>query len=237
MPNACIAPLRQYGFCRASRPRGVALVMVLLLLAALAAIALWATRQSLFGESMARNQISQQTARQAAEAALRDAERDLMLPTGELMPDALCERSGSRPVLSSIWAFDPLCSGGQCRFDAATYTSSKWSLASNSAGAGLGEPWWPAGKGGLWNNDFGLKPRREDGAGAHCSFTGGVSLGTFTGAAPIRGVALQPEYLIEYFAKEGGRNALFRITARGFGYSQRTQVVLQSYFTPETGAN
>jgi len=62
------------------------------------------------------------------------------------------------------------------------------------------------------------------------TFTGGVPLGTFTGTPPIRGVALQPEYLIEYVRRGSSEDDFFRITARGFGYRAGTEVVMQSYF-------
>ena len=82
------------------------------------------------------------------------------------------------------------------------------------------------------------------------SFIGGVPLGTYTGVPAVRGVAKQPEYLIEVFRRKHVRinleetqvtstgekanqwSTMYRITARGFGYSRRTQVVLQSVFFP-----
>lgn len=45
-------------------------------------------------------------------------------------------------------------------------------------------------------------------------------------------MAHQPEYLIEIIERGSGRLPFFRITARGFGASENTEVVLQSYFQP-----
>ena len=56
------------------RQRGVALVVVLLFLVAITGISVWTVRQSMLAEGMARNQMDQEVARQAAESALRDAE-------------------------------------------------------------------------------------------------------------------------------------------------------------------
>ncbi|MEO8120703.1 MAG: PilX N-terminal domain-containing pilus assembly protein, partial [Rhodoferax sp.] len=53
--------------------RGVSLVIVMLFLVAITGITVWAARQSMLGEGMARNQLDLEVARQAAEAALRDA--------------------------------------------------------------------------------------------------------------------------------------------------------------------
>lgn len=213
---------RQGGACS---QRGVAMAVVLMFLLIITGLALFSARYATMGESMARNQLDAERARQAAESALRDAERDLLLADGVLPSGALCDRSSVRPVFANFSAFSNSCPQGQCAMAANTYTSSDYSDGSNA------EPWWPAAQGGLWNNNFDSKPR---GTTPSCTFTGGVPLGTFTGAAAIAGVARQPEYLIELIRRGGGRVVYFRITARGFGTSERTQVVLQSYFQPFT---
>jgi len=162
--------------------------------------------------------------RQAAEAALRDAERDLLLvlDTG-LMPDgAVCPRNEDRPIRDKTGPgfFGETCPRGQCRqplsyYDASNYTNDP---PDNP------HPWWPSGdKGGLWGNNS------IDDAG-DCTFTGAVRLGTFTGTPAVRGVARQPEYLIEYMAR--GDDIVMRITARGFGADIGTETVVQSYFRP-----
>jgi type IV pilus assembly protein PilX len=225
--------------------RGVALVMVLLFLVAITGLTVWAARQAMLGEGMSRNQQDLEVARQAAESALRDAERDLkgVKPLETLVPQTASLNFSSCTRASEILpsSFDGSCTKGLCRVDDAAYANSQWNIAASGSPANS-EPWWPVGKGGLWGSvnssgDASGKPiRMRPTPATNCSFTGGVPLGTFTGAPAIRGVAAQPEYLIEYFRRSiPGRKemSVYRITARGFGYSTRTQVVLQSTFLPD----
>lgn len=211
--------------------RGLALVIVMIFLSAITGITIWAVRQSLMGEGMARNQLDLAVARQAAEAALRDAERDIMNVSLAVLPNASCSRGQEAPLGKK--GFTQLCAQGLCEINSDIYATAGWSagLAANA------EPWWPSGKGGQWNNTFADKPSRQPVNTHNCStFTGGVPMGTFTGATAITGVAVQPEYLIEYFTRVSPISlkptAHYRITARGFGYTQRTQVVLQTIFVP-----
>ncbi len=214
-----------------SAQRGLSLVIVLMFLLAITGITVWSARQSMLGEGMSRNQLDLEVARQAAEAALRDAERDLMNLTETIRPNASCTRGLDRPTIASD--FTDTCTGGLCFFPDARYASSNWSDA-DSDHPTLAEPWWPTSKAGLWNNTFDDKPAPP--VKDKCGFTGGVPLGTFTGIAPIQGVAVQPEYLIEFFQKVSNGTYqvtnTYRITARGFGYTQRTQVVLQTIYIP-----
>jgi type IV pilus assembly protein PilX len=210
--------------------RGIALPVVLMILLALTGLALFSARYATLSESSARNQLDAERARQAAESALRDAERDILLADMETRPGAPCTR-GPR-VLSRIGDFGgpsgTACPQGQCLGPTSDPISPRpdWSGAGTNA-----EPWWPESKGGLWNNDVASKP--SPGSSATCgTFSGGVPLGTYTGVAQISGVAQQPEYLIELIRRAGGDNMFFRITARGFGATDRTQVVMQSYFQP-----
>ncbi|MCW7539175.1 PilX N-terminal domain-containing pilus assembly protein [Aquabacterium sp. A7-Y] len=211
-----------------SSQRGVALVVVLIFLLAVTAIGVFGARNVIVSERMARNQLDAQVARQAAEAALRDAERDIMLPNHEPRANAPCTRTlYERPVVFGASSFQRTCLRGQCEFGLDYYQAADYSTA--TADSETGEPWWPESKGGLWNNNFATKPSRTS-TGTCATFTGAVPLGTFTGAPMLTGVARQPEYLIEYIHR--GNTDYFRISARGFGYSQATQVVLQSYFRP-----
>ena len=218
-----------------SSQEGVALVVILLFLVAITGLTVWAARQSMLGEGMARNQLELEVARQAAESALRDAERDLMNMTASTLTNASCTRGRARPPIASD--FSDLCVLGMCLRSETAYASSSWQ-AGSAATAANSEPWWPTGKGGQWNNIFDDKPNRAATSldTSHCVFNGAVPLGTFTGVPPIRGVANQPEYIIEYFVRSSNityqPTNTYRITARGFGYLRRTQVVLQSYFVP-----
>jgi type IV pilus assembly protein PilX len=219
---------------RHRRQSGVSLVVVLLFLLALTGLTIWAARQSLLGEGIARNQQDLQVARQAAEAALRDAERDIVnVNYSGVLSNASCNRGYYIPEATGY--FNTSCTAGLCiRTD--DYVNSNWSLAAEGSLANS-EPWWPKGKGGLWNDTVANKPGRQPVSTTNCStFTGAVPMGTYTGAPIIRGVAKQPEYLLEFFKRVqiGGKTInAYRITARGFGYTTRTQVVLQSVFIPE----
>jgi type IV pilus assembly protein PilX len=210
---------------------GVALIVVLIFIVAFTSLALYSARDVSLGERLARNQLDAQVAREAAEAALRDAEFDLMLFKNEtLRTGAYCFRGvDARPVNSAggITGFSATCSKGQCNLPEANYSNSNYSLGASTL-ANF-EPWWPAAKGGLWNDDLTTKPT---GVNVNCSFNGGVPYGTFTGRASIIGVSRQPEYLIELFTRNPFSNSFVRITARGFGRNPNTEIVLQSYFRP-----
>ena len=209
-----------------SRPaRGLALPVVLVFVLVLTLTALFGMRTAIFGEGISRNQLDLQLARQAAEAALRDAERDLLLASGDQVTGARCARNARRPLTGGALAdFDASCTAGQCL--GVDGRDSDYAARTNP------QPWWPshsvASKSGQWNDDLGTKPEAGKDSSALCgTFTGGVPLGTYTAAPLVAGVARQPEYLIEIF----GSNDLFRITARGFGADARTEVMLQSNFS------
>jgi type IV pilus assembly protein PilX len=205
----------------------LSLVVVLLFLICITSIAVLSARKATLEEGLGRNQLDMEAARQAAESALRDAERDLS--------GAVIDVSNASCTRPEVWLFDSDCPQGLCRQAADSYyAASDWSAAT-SGSTTSSEPWWPTSKGGLWNDSFDDKPSRTPKTNTNCSsFKGGVPLGTFTGATAIAGVAVQPEYLIEYFLKKDGQGGkevdTYRITARGFGYTRRTQVVLQTVF-------
>lgn len=202
---------------RTRKQNGVALFVVMMFVIILSGMAAFSVRNATLGEKLARNQLDRSIAVQAAEAALRDAERDLFLRVKPAA--ALCDRIARLERPASTTTFIPkgnwssTCTAGQCMFDSSAYT----------LGAA---PWRPSDPTSnvpsvnIWNNDSTTK------SGAQCNFTGGVPLGKFTGAAPFLGVAKQPEYLMEYF--QVGRSNIVRVTARGFGADPNTEVVLQS---------
>ena len=217
-----------------ARQRGVSLIIVLMFLVAITGISLWAARYSMMSEGMARNEMDREAARQAAESALRDAERDIMNITATLLPNASCTRGRTRPPIATD--FSANCTQGLCVRPEAEYMTLDWSKAAGNKA--LAEYWWPKSKNGSWNDKGDTKPDRVPVVSANnCSgFTGGVRLGTYTGVPAVGGVAQQPEYLIERFNKISGLlkkpTEVYRITARGYGYSTRTQVVLQTIFVP-----
>lgn len=211
--------------------QGVSLPVVLMFLLVITIIGTLGMRRATTGETLSRNQLDYEVARQATEAALRDAERDLLMNATALVPNALCARNDDRPLAGALRApnFDNTCPRGQCRFDLAYYDSSNYTTVNNP------EPWWPTtnGKKGLWEGvpaTPSTKPSDAAGAGTNCTFKGSVPLGTFTGVKRFAGVARQPEYLIEYLARSDEK--VMRITARGFGADINTEVVMQTYFRP-----
>lgn len=222
MPLPSRSPRRPANRAKAS---GIALVVVLMFLLVLTSLAIFSARYATLGENMARNQLDQERARQAAEAALRDAERDLLLPQTGRPPNSRCDRGPDRPVVLRVAAFTGDCLRGQCAPPPLGATQANWATRANA------EVWWP-GNGGQWNNTPANKPSVANGVNTNCAFTGGVPLGTFTGAPELVGVARQPEYLIEFFSRANGTADFFRITARGFGLNATTEVVVQTYFRP-----
>jgi type IV pilus assembly protein PilX len=204
---------------------GVSLPIVLMFLLVITILGTLGIKRATTGEILSRNQLDYEVARQAAEAALRDAERDLLLNASNRMPNALCERGADRPLSRRVAYFSPDCVRGQCQFENKYYKESNYSVTPNPKNP---EPWWPTSKGGLWGNDPDKKPSDSKGVGKNCIFNGAVPLGTFTGVQRIAGVEQQPEYLIEYLKR--GDQLRMRITARGFGADLNTEVVMQSYF-------
>ena len=203
----------------AAGQRGIALPIVLVFLLIITIAATFGVRRATLNEGITRNQLDYEVARQAAEAALRDAERDLVLVTSPAA--ATCARAGDRPLLNRTGdpSFNTSCVRGQCRFDLAYYSTSDYTASPPTNP----QPWWPTTKLGLWN-DTGVDPASS------CTFNGAVPIGTFTGNPKVSGVKRQPEYLIEYLKR--GDSTVFRITARGFGADINTETVVQSYFKP-----
>jgi type IV pilus assembly protein PilX len=194
--------------------QGVALFIVLSFLVVLTGLGVFAARNSTLGERQARAQLDRNLATQAAEAALRDAERDLFQPapaaTAPCNRTTLNERPLSPDTLTDeFWGTQ--CTRGQCFFDAAYY---KGTSGAQQA------PWRIAAGGGVWNDNQTSKI-------GSCTFTGGIPIGTFTTGVPMQGVSRQPEYMMEFFRLPNFVN-IVRITARGFGADPRTEVMLQS---------
>lgn len=189
--------------------RGVVLITVLIFLVALTLLALTSIRSSTIGERAARNNIDKLVATQAAEAALRDAQADILWQTSEGLSCAgdpvtksasnpLCRPDSERPIIGSpinrSFNGDNSCTLGQCFVDASI---------------GFSIPVWQDAN--QWKN--------------------GVVYGKYTGAPVIPGVSNQPLYLIEGFYLQG-KWKVFRISAIGYGADQNTQVLLQSIFVP-----
>lgn len=201
-----------------SRMAGIALPVVLMFLLVITIAAVFGIRRSTLGEGITRNQLDYEIARQSAEAALRDAERDLFSSYSVKPANAACDRSTDRPLkdklVPGLW--ESTCPKGQCRASPDALAASDYATMTNA------QAWWPVAKGGLWGDNTAIP--------ANCAFSGGVPIGTFTGTPDIGGVARQPEYLIEWIDRQS--DPVMRITARGFGADLNTEVVLQSYVRP-----
>lgn len=201
--------------------RGIALPLVLVLLTIVLIGTAVGLRRASLTEGLSRNQLDVEIARQAAEAALRDGERDLRLPDGAQVGAAPCARGDERAIDAPGARAEPYfatnCPRGQCGFALSYYAASNYAAATNPA------PWWPTERLGQWTNVAPNLPA------ACATFRGGVPLGTFTDTPRMVGVARQPEYLLEHMGYDEDK-FLFRITARGFGADEATEVVLQTYF-------
>jgi type IV pilus assembly protein PilX len=215
--------------------RGVSMIIVLVFIVILTSLGTYALRRALLIENVSRNTLDLQVAKQAAQAALRDGERDVLLGDGILKTNAICARGSARPVPvqtgaggfdQSLW--NATCPAGQCivgrgkRGEA--YVGSNFSDNTTPV-----QPWWPSSDPNtpppIWNNTISTKPNTGN-AGACTTFTGGVPYGTYTGAQAVTGVIRQPEYLIEVV--QTGFIEYFRITARGWGMNTDSEVMLQS---------
>jgi type IV pilus assembly protein PilX len=195
--------------------------VVLLFLLIITIAATFGVRRATVAEGMSRNQLDYEVSRQAAEAALRDGERDLQL--GMLSPGGDCTRGADRDSgnigATSYWNLT--CPRGQCSASDIGYYKSSNYAATPTVNP---NPWWPDSKGGQWNDSRASSPPST------CAFNGGVPIGTFTGKPKVRGVARQPEYLLELM--DFGEDRLYRITARGFGADLRTETVVQAFYRP-----
>lgn len=212
---------------RCNRPQGVALVVVMIFIVALSLLGAFSMNSANLSERLARNKLDLQLAREAAEAGLRDAEVDLQLASDVQRPGANCARTSQRPLKDNLAWFGSSCLMGQCRFGNTYYTNADYALSTSTTGTG--EPWWPVVKGGQWNDNLTTKPTALN---TNCGFNGAVPYGTFTGRALLPGVSRQPEYLIELIQRPQFGGDLYRITSRGFGRGNLTEVVLQTYFKP-----
>lgn len=208
--------------------RGIALPLVLLFLLIITIAATFGIRRATLNEGITRNQLDYEVSRQAAEAALRDGERDANLQGN--VAGAPCARNAARPIetlKTGMQFFNPTCLRGQCRMDGDALYYDASDFAANPPINP--QPWWPTARGrlGQWtvNQVFPV---------ASCNFNGSVPIGTFTGVLPVRGVARQPEYLIEFLTRgSDATERTIRVTARGFGADITTETVVQSYFKPK----
>lgn len=208
---------------RRSTQAGMSMVVVLIMLSAIFVIVAFGARIALLGERSARNDRDRQVAYQAAEAALGDAEIDIMGPnTGANRRDSFLNAKTSAsyfpfPSGSPTW----LCGIGRT------------TTALNPADLGLCglAPGSPA-SAALTSGVFSANPSDSNrGYVQYGELTNrSVELPTGSAGLPI----LPPRYVIEYVGyylpDQNAQSPVraFRVTALGYGLSLQTTVALQS---------
>ncbi len=191
-------------------------------------LGLAAMQSSTLQERMAGNQRDRSIALQAAELALRDAERDLGSLRADGTSTCLGGASGCRSTLArptdagyrqGFWVMGPDilqtwtagCLLGQC-----------WSMDSTTAVA----PVWDDTQAN-WSPQTGSSGTLPT-----------IAYGTYTGATAIPDVAAQPRYILEAFPAgndpygTGSQGLVFRVTVRAVGQNPNTVVMLQSVTMP-----
>lgn len=189
------------------RQRGAALLVATCVMLVLLLLGVSAARSALNAEKAARGDRDRQVALQAAEAALGDAERDIQ---GGSEPES---RRAAMFAFGSAVGFVDGCGGGDDNLGLCRRVAAR------------GVPAWQLAR---------LSERDSRDART-------IEYGRFTGAAMpyARGPlpARAPRYIIEQvpYVRAGedaakGNVNFYRITAIGFGASDSTRVVLQSYY-------
>lgn len=194
--------------------RGVALWVVLTLTLLLGLLAMSQTSGVLSQFKGARNERDMTIARQAAEAALRDAEAEVT-----------CQVWQAGVLTPSTFADQPEL-GSHCDSLAPTCTS-LMPLQERPGVRLLGKSPATAPAAINW-----AQPR-----GACADGACGVERGTKTAAPALSEVAQQPKYHVDVLDADltgtpGAAIPLFRITARGYGATAATVVDLQEVFRP-----
>lgn len=214
---------------------GFVLITALIFLVILAVLGISSMQASTLQERMAGNLRDRNIALQAAELALRDAERDLgALKANVAFPitaASFCAAgaTGCRPAGArasgfadrvGFWSFSsalkqtwtPNCTAGQCD-----------SIDKTGAAAPV------------WDDTQANWAPQTGSTGTNPT----VKYGTYTGAPDIPGLAQQPRYIMEIFYKYdptgtgGSSKVVFRITVRAVGQNPNTVVVLQSVTMPQ----
>jgi type IV pilus assembly protein PilX len=207
-----------------SPQRGFSLIVVLLILIVTTVLGVGAAQVSLVNERGARNDRDTEVAFQAAEAALLDAESDVLGPNDSAQ-QRLCLFSSQ-----DVAAFVAGCGGagdhqGLCA-PGEPGTEPAWMGADFSAGSGKSV--------------------------AYGTFTGQTYFSGDAGTGSSRAGALParaPRYIVEAIRNRGGwqvnalqsasaRSAsyIFRVTAIGYGMRDETQVVLQTNLYKSTAS-
>lgn len=186
-----------------SQQSGAALVVGLIFLVILTLLGLTAMQTGILEERMAGNSRDRNIAFQAAEAALRDGEHDVLgvQPNGSVI-------TTTRPTgrIQGMQAATSACSTGLC---------------CNPSASGLTcvEPATP-----VYTQ---LKPNVSPGV-VYGTYTGATQI-VYTVGSNVQALPAQPQYLIEPFMGGTG-DKYFRISARGYGVNTSTTVTLQEIY-------
>lgn len=236
---------------RQQSQQGFVLVTSLIFLIVLSLLGVMALRGTLFGERIAANDRDLALAREFAELALRDGERDILglhfdgvtyCRTATNTNCTTVRPQGTRPTnvtdAGNFWiAANPIIDDiGSDNGGRGGDASIRGLYTARSATA-CGMPVW---SGADWGDN--ANPARSC-AGTISAAVPTVVYGTFTNA-PFNGPngTVRPRYIIEMFRADDlnitptSNKLFFRITAVGFGRTQgvagRTSVTLQSVFSP-----
>jgi type IV pilus assembly protein PilX len=196
--------------------RGAVLVIALLFMTILTILGVTAMTATTYEERLAGNARDAGTAFQAAEAALRDARRDL---NGIIVPATWA--NVRNPPISGKTGF------GDGTADADNGTCGTATAAPMTLGLCRPFP---------YNATKGIAPPFNNTISLTASPS--VEYGTYTGAPALRGVRVQPRYYIEvmclpqFGGSLGDPNycSFYRITGRGYGLNPNTQVTVQEIF-------
>lgn len=192
--------------------RGSSLIVVLIMLTVILVMGVIGSRMSLFGERSARNDRDRQIAFQSAEAALLDAEIDMMGPNSKV-GHRVCVFDSKRPA----------------EFIEGCGTNSKAGMCLNTAATGDG---WKTVK-ALYASETGTGVSNK--TVEYGQFTA-QTLPQGSSGLPAK----LPRYIIEAVPYAGtgaandnvasstGTEFAFLVTAMGFGTSEKTQVLLQA---------
>lgn len=200
--------------------RGMALVFVLIMVSIIFVIAAVSSRVVTLGERAARNDRDRQTAFQAAEAALSDAEIDIMGPNAS---------TEQRVAMFGTFGADEGCSNG------ATTRGFCGALASD-AYKSIFKDGWSGRRYATFGEFTGRTTFWDDGEVRYSDFAVSSS-----GALPVQ----LPRYIIEKSAINYRNRAAtagkpfdaFVITAIGYGIQPGTQVVLQAVISKPVPTN
>jgi type IV pilus assembly protein PilX len=199
--------------------QGAVLVIALLFLTILTILGVTAMTATTYEERLAGNARDAGAAFQAAEAALRDARRDL---NGIVIPPfAVTDRRN--PPISGKTGF------GDGTADADNGTCGTGTTAPQTIGLCRPLP---------YNGATGTPPPFNTQFFTGTMAAAAVTYGRYTGAPELKGVRVQPQYYIEVMCLPQFGGSLgdpnycnfYRITGRGWGLNPNTQVTVQEIF-------